>query len=136
LRRRYFHQGSEMIKNFGDHAANERTFLAWVRTAIAIIAFGFLVERFDLFLAFSIPQSKIAVPREQFGHVAGLVLVGLGIFMIAVSSWRFARTAKEIDSETIFPGTSDRVDLALAALLVVLAGALLFYLYHTLSAQA
>lgn len=40
-----------MIKNFSDHAANERTFLAWVRTGVAVIAFGFLVERFDLFLA-------------------------------------------------------------------------------------
>jgi putative membrane protein len=39
------------IRNFSDHAANERTFLAWDRTSIAITAFGFLVERFDLFLA-------------------------------------------------------------------------------------
>lgn len=39
-----------MIERYGDHAANERTFLAWVRTAIAIMAFGFLVEKFDLFL--------------------------------------------------------------------------------------
>ena len=33
-----------MIERFRDHAANERTFLAWVRTAIAMMAFGFLVE--------------------------------------------------------------------------------------------
>ncbi len=39
-----------MIQRYTDHAANERTFLAWVRTAIAVMAFGFLVERFDLFL--------------------------------------------------------------------------------------
>ncbi len=39
-----------MIQRYSDHAANERTFLAWVRTAIAVMAFGFLVERFDLFL--------------------------------------------------------------------------------------
>ena len=39
-----------MIERYSDHAANERTFLAWVRTAIAIMAFGFLVEKFDLFL--------------------------------------------------------------------------------------
>jgi putative membrane protein len=39
-----------MIRNFSDHAANERTFLAWVRTAIAVMAFGFLVAKFDLFL--------------------------------------------------------------------------------------
>ena len=40
-----------MIPRYSDHAANERTFLAWVRTAIAIMAFGFLVEKFDLFSA-------------------------------------------------------------------------------------
>ena len=38
-----------MIGHFSDHAANER-FLAWVRTAIAVMAFGFLVAKFDLFL--------------------------------------------------------------------------------------
>ena len=45
-----------MIKRYSDHAANERTFLAWVRTAIAVMAFGFLIERFDLFLKFAMPQ--------------------------------------------------------------------------------
>jgi putative membrane protein len=39
-----------MIAHFSDHTANERTFLAWVRTAIAVMAFGFLVAKFDLFL--------------------------------------------------------------------------------------
>ena len=48
LDRRYDPAG--MIKNYTDHSANERTFLAWVRTAIALMAFGFLLERFDLFL--------------------------------------------------------------------------------------
>jgi putative membrane protein len=58
-----------MIKNFGDHSANERTFLAWVRTSMAVIAFGFLVERFDLFLAFAAPEAvknRIAVSRGAF----------------------------------------------------------------------
>jgi putative membrane protein len=36
-----------MIRKFSDHSANERTFLAWVRTAIAVMAFGFLVEKSD-----------------------------------------------------------------------------------------
>jgi len=35
-----------MIRGYSDHAANERTFLAWVRTGIAVIAFGFVVEKF------------------------------------------------------------------------------------------
>ena len=46
-----------MIKRYTDHAANERTFLAWVRTAIAVMAFGFLIERFDLFMKFAVPAS-------------------------------------------------------------------------------
>lgn len=31
-----------------DHMANERTFLAWIRTSIGIMAFGFVVEKFAL----------------------------------------------------------------------------------------
>jgi uncharacterized membrane protein YidH (DUF202 family) len=34
-----------MITRYSDHAANERTFLAWVRTAIAMMAFGFVIGR-------------------------------------------------------------------------------------------
>jgi putative membrane protein len=46
----------KVIRNFTDHSANERTFLAWVRTAITVMAFGFLVERFDLFLVLAAPS--------------------------------------------------------------------------------
>ncbi|MGN6451789.1 MAG: YidH family protein [Steroidobacteraceae bacterium] len=35
-----------MIDRYSDHAANERTFLAWIRTGIAVIAFGLLIEKF------------------------------------------------------------------------------------------
>jgi putative membrane protein len=127
------------IRNYSDHAANERTFLAWVRTSIAIIAFGFLVERFDLFLAYTAPATgkpHIAAPHGEFGHVAGLTLIVLGMAMIGVATWRFARTAREIDDEEVHKGTGSRTDFALAALLIILGIGLLFYLYGTLSAQA
>ena len=68
---------SHMIKRYSDHAANERTFLAWVRTAIAVMAFGFVIERFDLFLQLAAPQLalKQAAPHGQmFANVAGLGL--------------------------------------------------------------
>ena len=35
---------------FRDHAANERTLLTWIRTGIALMAFGFAIARFGLFL--------------------------------------------------------------------------------------
>ena len=128
-----------MIKNFSDHAANERTFLSWVRTSIAVIAFGFLVERFDLFLAFAAPEAvrnKIGVARGEFGHVAGLVLIAMGIGMILVAMLRFVRNAREIDDSQLHPGTGSRVDIALAVLIMLLATALLFYLSHSLTAKA
>lgn len=128
-----------MITNFSDHAANERTFLAWVRTSIAVIAFGFIVERFDLFLALASAtgaKAGLAVPRSGFGHIAGLVLIIIGMGMIAIATVRFVRTAKEIDDKRTHPGTGSRADLALAALLFCLAGGLLFYLVHTLTDRA
>jgi putative membrane protein len=127
------------IQHYSDHAANERTFLAWVRTSIAVIAFGFLVERFDLFLSYmmrSVGSAGAAVPHGVFGHVAGLTLIVLGMVMIGVATWRFARTAKEIDAVEVHPGTGSRTDYALAGLLLVLCAGLLFYLYHTLAASA
>ena len=121
------------IKNYTDHAANERTFLSWVRTGIAVIAFGFLVERFDLFLAFMVPNSvasKLAVHRSAFGRDAGLILIVAGVAAIVLSTVRFVKTAKEIDDPNVVPGTGSRLDIALAVLLALLGAALVYYLSH------
>jgi putative membrane protein len=127
------------IRNFSDHAANERTFLAWVRTSIAVTAFGFLVERFDLFLAVMAPgalEQRISVHRSEFGQVAGLVLIVAGVVMVVLAAWRFVRTATQIDDEKVRPGTGSRVDIALAALLALLGVALFLYLVHAVGAKA
>ena len=122
-----------MIKNFSDHAANERTFLAWVRTAIAVLAFGFLVEKFDLFLAIAAPSlagRQVSVPGQKFANFVGLSLIVVGTGMVAVAGIRFLQIAKQIDDPRALPGTGSRLDLALAALLVLLGCALFFYLSH------
>jgi putative membrane protein len=126
------------IKNYTDHAANERTFLAWVRTSVAVVGFGFLVERFDLFIGVMAPKLKRAagLPGEQFGHIAGLTLIVLGMAMIGIAAWRFWRTAREIDDAKTYPGVGSRLDLALALLLLFLCAGLLFYLFSALSANA
>jgi uncharacterized membrane protein YidH (DUF202 family) len=70
-----------MIERYSDHAANERTFLAWVRTAIAVMAFGFLVERFDLFLQIAgqtLARRTLSPTGQLAGNVVGLILIGLG----------------------------------------------------------
>ena len=120
-----------MIKQYSDHAANERTFLAWVRMAIAVMAFGFVIERFDLFLQAMAPQLalKAATPHSQtFANIAGLAFIAVGVLMIAVAGVRFRATAKDIDSERPVAIPGERLDLGLAALLGLLGVALFLYL--------
>jgi len=63
--------------NVSDHLANERTYLAWIRTGIAIIALGFVVARFGLFLREISPLAQSTVPYSFFiGNRVALVLVG------------------------------------------------------------
>jgi putative membrane protein len=125
-----------MIRNFSDHAANERTFLAWVRTAIAVMAFGFVVERFGLFLATAaaaIGGHVAAHPAPRFSGIAGLALIVLGMVIVAVAAVRFIATAKEIDDPQPVPGPGSRFDLALAALLFLLGLSLTAYLAFSLT---
>jgi putative membrane protein len=120
-----------MIKRYSDHAANERTFLAWVRTAIAVMAFGFVIERFDLFLQVAAPQlalQKFAPHGQAFANMAGLAFIAIGVVMIVVSCVRFARTAKAIASDDAMPSPGERFDLALTALIGLLGIALFLYL--------
>jgi len=120
-----------MIKRYSDHAANERTFLAWVRTAIAVMAFGFIIERFDLFVRVAAPQlaqRQLGTHGEGFANSAGLIFIIIGISSIAVAWLRFSRTARDIDSEDEVASPGERFDLALAIMIGLLGASLALYL--------
>lgn len=120
-----------MIKRYNDHAANERTFLAWVRTSIAVMAFGFVIERFDLFLQVAAPQlagRQHSAHGQAFANVAGLAFIAIGVAMIALAGLRFRQTAKDIESEQDVPSAGERFDLGLAGLIGLLGIALFLYL--------
>jgi putative membrane protein len=128
-----------MIRNFTDHAANERTFLAWVRTAIAVMAFGFLVAKFNLFLRMAAQsltgegRQISAAPGGGFGDIAGLLLIIAGTAMVAMAAVRFIRTGRAIDSpEQRVDGA--RMDLVLSAVMIVLGIALALYVSRALLA--
>jgi len=124
-----------MIKNFSDHAANERTFLAWVRTAITVMAFGFLVEKFDLFLRYmglSIGAHAPHPPPRAFGALAGLSLIILGMLMMVVATVRFLQIARNIDVAEQHLAAGSKLDIALAVLLTLLGASLFAYLAQRL----
>ena len=123
-----------MIERYGDHAANERTFLAWVRTAVATMAFGFLVEKFDLFLevaSVSLAGRAPSPTGQVIGNVAGLALIVLGGAMMVVAAVRFRKTARDIDSAATVPGSGVGLDLWLTGLLLLLGAVLFGYLLYT-----
>lgn len=123
-----------MINRYSDHAANERTFLAWVRTAIAVMAFGFLVEKFDLFLevaAVSLGGRAIPHTGQLAGNVAGLLLILLGGAMMVIAAVRFRQVTQQIDEPQIQSVISTRLEVTLALLLFGLGGTLFVFLSYT-----
>ncbi|HEY4855838.1 MAG TPA: DUF202 domain-containing protein [Xanthobacteraceae bacterium] len=125
-----------MIPGYSDHAANERTLLAWVRTGIAVIAFGFVVEKFNLFvLAMASSTSVEVVHRLQIerlsgplGRYDGLALVFGGLALIVVATARFVHTGRLLDDSEMHPATSVRAELILSAVLVLLVAGFSAYL--------
>lgn len=89
-----------MIPHYTDLAANERTYLAWMRTALALIAFGFLLERFDLLVRYFAVTMKAGSlpPSTPLGREAGLILAVLGLIIMLISSWRFVTTTRRLKS--------------------------------------
>lgn len=123
-----------MIQSYSDHAANERTFLAWVRTGIAVIAFGFVIEKFNLFmltlartagLANRVPLARLS---GAFGRYEGLAFIAGGIALIVLAAVRFVRTTALIDDARTHSAKSVRAELILSATLVVLIAGYSVYL--------
>jgi putative membrane protein len=125
-----------MIRSYNDHAANERTFLAWIRTGIAVIAFGVVVEKLNLFvLAVASTNSLDVKIRSQleklsgpFGRYDGLALIVVGVALIGLAAARFIRTARLIDDQATHSAGGARAELVLSTVLVLLVALLSIYL--------
>lgn len=99
--------------------ANERTFLAWIRTGIALLAFGFVVEKAGSFLEALSPE--ISAKQHNFvrySGIAGIVLMLSGAFIIAMSAWRFWSIDKSIRRGEC--ETSVALDIAVAVAITVI----------------
>jgi putative membrane protein len=123
-----------MIENYSDHAANERTFLAWVRTGIATIAFGFVVEKFNLFvrtmaesnLSNSAVKLRLDHLTGAFSHYDGLALILVGMAIILLSLVRFM-AGRMIDDKLPHSGNGTRAELVIAVVLPLIVMSMVGY---------
>ena|SRR5450631_932865 len=103
--------------------AAERTLLAWQRSAIALMGFGFVVERFGLFLQMVAHQS-LAGSQRSFSLGVGVLLLLLGAMVALVSARQFRQVAKSIEPGVVPPGYWTHAGVGLNVIIAVIAVAL------------
>jgi len=127
---------SAKVSNRRVHMANERTFLAWIRTSIGIMAFGFVVEKFALFLKqMSIILGKSNVekalpPSHGYSAIVGIFLVGFGTLMVLLAFARYKKVEKQIDTDTY--ESKSILDMLLFISILAVGIFLVMYLIHSM----
>lgn len=116
-----------------DYLAAERTFLAWIRTGLALMGFGFVVARFGLFLQALLSQAKPGDRADWAAHSYGLsfwfgtALIVAGVLVTVLSTQNHIRLVHELQRGEFSPRPS-RLAIAVALLLAVLGLAMAAYL--------
>jgi putative membrane protein len=119
-----------MIEKFTEHSANERTFLAWIRTGIAVIGFGFVIEKFNVFILAVAATTSTEAGRiirtklltGPIGRYEGIALMLAGLVLIMLAYWRFARTARFINETGTQQPAGAHAEIVVTAILVLLVG--------------
>ena len=119
-----------MIKSFSDLAANERTYLAWVRTAIALMTFGFLMEKFELFLRVVSSQIRLHTTARDSATIeaVGLMMMSVSVIIMIGATINYLIQRKNILLDDTASAASNVISLALSLFLVVISLFLIGYI--------
>ena len=111
-----------------DHLANERTFLAWVRTGAAIVVFGFAIGRFSIALRQLTALEGHPVQRSGISVWMGAISIVLGVLLVLAGLVRYRKTRVRLDQGTFEPAgfVLDLVTVLTVLFGLVLAGYLIY----------
>jgi inner membrane protein YidH len=127
----------EKIKNNAharDHLANERTLLAWIRTSVGIMAFGFVVVKFSLFIkevSLMLGKNATSLPAQHgYSSVIGILLVAVGGIVLLLSYLKYNRTEKQLNNNSFTSSTT--LILSLTIIILLISVLLILYLIENL----
>ncbi len=121
-----------------DHLANERTFLAWIRTNLGIMAFGFVVEKFSFFvqqIALYLGNSDLLKPNAPHTKLKGasstfgITLVGIGALFCVLAFIKYKKTEKQLNQGAY--RSSNALNTIIALLVFFIGIFLIFYLLES-----
>ena len=109
--------------------AAERTLLAWNRTSISLMAFGFVIERFGLFLEI-MGKEEVRVFQRHISFIVGNCFILLASFLAIYSIVQFRRVFKTLKPGEIPSGYQPAFGMATNGIIGFLGLILSFYLLH------
>jgi uncharacterized protein (DUF302 family)/uncharacterized membrane protein YidH (DUF202 family) len=116
--------------SLSDYLAAERTLLAWIRTGLALMGFGFVVARFGLFIR----ELQVVGHGPAVGSSNGLslwfgvALIAAGVVVTLVSGWQHARLVRELDQGSMPAIRSSTLAAGVAVFLALVGIAMAIYL--------
>jgi len=112
-----------------DYLAAERTLLAWIRTGLALMGFGFVVARFGLFLQqLQVMQRSASAQTYGVSLWFGTAMIAVGVMVNVFSGWQHARLVRELDRGEAEHSHSSALGISVAFFLAIVGLAMAIYL--------
>ncbi len=104
-----------------DHLANERTYLAWMRSAIALMGFGVVIVRLRIL------RPPMAPQPPSTGWQLGLLFSLVGLLTVLLSTQHYFAVRRDIDADTYEPG--DRWVILFSLAVIILGAGVIYYVF-------